>query len=152
MPLKENCPLIEENLGKLCNRLWKLKERLDKEPEHLKHYNDIIQNQLNKGVVKVVDKEPSGEKCFEGGMTYLPHHEVTREDKSSTKLWIVYDASSNGKNGVSLNDCLYKGQYMTPMLYDLKFRTHPIAITADIEKVYLQISLKERHRNLLRFL
>lgn len=56
------------------------------EPEHLKHYNDIIQNQLNKGVVKVVDKEPSGEKCFEGGMTYLPHHEVTREDKSSTKL------------------------------------------------------------------
>ena len=41
---------------------------------------------------------------------------------------------------------------MTPMLYDLKFRTHPIAITADIEKVYLQISLKERHRNLLRFL
>ena len=59
---------------------------MDKEPEHLKHYNDIIQNQFNKGVVKVVDKKPSGEKCFEGGMTYLPHHEVTREDKSSTKL------------------------------------------------------------------
>ena len=39
------------------------------------------------------------------------------------------------------------------MLYDLflKFRTHSTAITADIEKAYLQISVKERHRNLLRF-
>ena len=43
---------------------------------------------------------------------------------------------------------------MSPMLYDLflKFRTHSIAITADIEKAYLQISVKERLRNLLRFL
>ena len=153
MPLKGNCPVIEDNFDKCCNRLWKLRERLDKKPEHLKQYNDIIQDQLNKGVVEVVDEEPSNEKCFEDGMTYLPHREVTHEDKLSTKLRIVYDASAKGKSGVSLNDCLYKGPYMSPMLYDLflKFRTQPISITADIEKAHLQISVKERHKNLLRF-
>ena len=96
---------------------------------------------MNKGVVEVADEEPSNEKCFEGGMTYLPHREVTHKDKSSTKLRIVYDASAKSKSDVSLNNCLYKGSYMSPMLGDLflKFRTQPIAITVNIEKAYLQI-------------
>ena len=141
MPLKGNCPVIEDNFDKCYNRLWKLRERLDKKPEHLKQYNDIIQDQLNKGVVEVVDEEPSNEKCFEGGMTYLPHREVMHKYKSSTKLRTVYDASAKGKNGVYINNCLYKGPYMSPMLDDLflKFRTQPIAITVNIEKAYLQI-------------
>ena len=134
MPLKENFPAVEGNSDKCCNRLWKLKERLDKKPEYLKQYNDIIQDQLNKGVVGVVDEEPNSEECFEYGIMHLPHQEVTRENKSSTKLRTVYDANAKGKNGVTLNDCLYKGSYMSLMLYDLflKFQTHPIAITADI--------------------
>lgn len=43
---------------------------------------------------------------------------VTRSDKSSTKLRIVYNTIAKGKNGVGLNDCLYKGPYMNPMLYN----------------------------------
>ena len=60
---------------------------------------------MGKGVVQVVDEEPRDGEYFEGGMTYLPHCEVTREDKSSIKLRIVYEASAKGKNDVSLNDC-----------------------------------------------
>ena len=116
MPLKKNYLAVEDNFDKCCNRLEKLKERYDKNTEHLKQCNDIIQDQLNKGVVQVVDEELSDKECFEGGMTYLPHREVTREDKSSTKLRIVYDASTKGKNGISLNDRLYKGLHMNPML------------------------------------
>ena len=93
LPLK-NHPAVGDNFDKCCNRLRKLKERLDKKPEHLKKCNDIIQDQLNKGVVEVVDEEPSDEKCFEGGMTYLSHREVKVEDKSCNKLQIVYDASA----------------------------------------------------------
>ena len=76
---------------------------------------------------------------FEGGIMYLPHCEVTREDKSSTKLWIVYGVSAKGKNGVGLNNCLYKARYMSSTLYDLflKFLTHPIAIAINIEKAYI---------------
>ena len=36
LPLKENFPAVEGNSDKCCNRLWKLKERLDKKPEYLK--------------------------------------------------------------------------------------------------------------------
>ena len=105
-------------------------------------------------MIEVVDEEPSGGECFEAGITYFSHCEVGREDKSSTKLLIVYSASVKGKHGVSLNDCLYKRSYMSPMLYDLFLmsQTHPIAITTDIVKAFLQISIKQRHRNLLRFL
>ena len=39
---------------------------------------------------------------------YLPHHGVVREDKDTTKLRVVYDASSKS-SGPSLNECLYKG-------------------------------------------
>ena len=129
-----------------------LKENLDKKPKVLKQYSDIINDQLEKGVIEVVSDE--NEITEKGKVTYLPHHDVIREDKSSTKLRIVYDASAKSKNGISLNDCLYKGPYMSTMLYELflKFKTHFIAITADIEKAYLQISVKEEHRNLLRFL
>ena len=73
---------------------------------------------------------------------------VTRSDKSSTKLRIVYNTIAKGKNGVGLNDCLYKGPY-EPNVVQLP----PIvAITANIEKSHLQISVEERHRNLLHFL
>ena len=36
LPLKENYPAVEDNFDKCCNRLWKLKERLDKNPEYIK--------------------------------------------------------------------------------------------------------------------
>ena len=70
-----------------------------------------------------------------GNITYLPHRQVIRQDKKSTAIRTVFDASTKGKNGISLNDCLYKGPCLNPMLSDL-FRAHPIAITADVEKAF----------------
>ena len=54
---------------------------------------------------------------------------------------------------MSLNDILYKGPCLNPELYNLllQFRVYPIAITGDIEKAYLQISVDEKDRDLLRF-
>lgn len=73
-------------------------------------------------------------------MMHLPHCEVTCKDKSSTELQIAYEASAKGKNGVSLNYCLYKGLYMRPTLYNLflKSQTHAIAITTNIIYRYQQ--------------
>ena len=55
---------------------------------------------------------------------------------------------------MSLNDVLYKGPPLNADLYSLllKFRVHPIVLTADIEKAYLQININEEHRDYLRFL
>ena len=45
---------------------------------------------------------------------------------------------------MSLNDVLYKGPYLNADLYGLllKFRVHPIVLTAGIEKGYLQVNIK----------
>ena len=65
-----------------------------------------------------------------GNVIYLPHRAVNREEKSSTKIRIVFDASTK----VSLNDVLYKRPCLTPLLYDvlLRFRIFLIAQIADI--------------------
>ena len=78
---------------------------------------------------------------------YLPHHAVIRQDKETSKLRIVYDASARA-NGPSLNDCLHIG----PKDILLRFRTHRVAVIADIEKAFLMVSVTERDRDVLRFL
>ena len=84
---------------------------------------------------------------------YLPHQSVTCNDKNTTKVRVVYDASAR-TNGPSLNDCLHTGPKFDQKILDilLRFRSHRIALTADIEKAFLMISVAERDRDVLRFL
>ena len=84
---------------------------------------------------------------------YLPHHAVIWEDKETTKLRIVYDASAKSK-GPSLNDCLYTGPKFDQRIMDiwLRFHTHQVALTADIEKAFLMVSKSEKDRDVLWFL
>ena len=72
-----------------------------------------------------------------GGVHYIPHHAVIRRDKETTKLRIVFDASSKTE-GVSLNGCLNSGPCLVPNLSDelLRFRCHQIALISDIEKAF----------------
>ena len=149
LPFKENHALLSDNYNLSLKRLKKLKSRLSNDVELLKHYDNVFKEQLKLGIIEEVE-EP-GEV---GHVTYLPHREVIREDKTSTKLRVVVDASAKSRENVSLNDVLYKGPCLTPLLYDvlLRFRIHPVAIIADIEKAYLQIGIKENHRDFLRCL
>ncbi|XP_065658389.1 uncharacterized protein LOC136082904 [Hydra vulgaris] len=70
---------------------------------------------------------------------------------STTKLRIVFDASSNSP---SLNDCLEKGPCLLPMLIDIliRFGTYKIAVASDIEKAFLNIAVNKNDRDFLRFL
>ena len=53
-----------------------------------------------------------------------------------------------------MNECLYKGPQLTPLVFDilLRFRAQVIALTADIEKAFHQISVDNDDRDYLRFL
>ena len=97
-----------------------------------------------------VSEPESGEV---GRVHYLPHHAVIRRDKETTKLRIVYDASCKS-NGTSLNDCLYTGPVLSQKILDiiLRFRTHRKAFAGDIEKAFLNVSVTEEDRDVLRFL
>ena len=66
---------------------------------------------------------------------------------------VVYDASSKVL-GPSLNDCLHVGPSLNPLLLNilLRFRVYEVAVTADIEKAFLNIEIDPEHRAFLPFL
>ena len=115
-----------------------------------KKYNDVIEEQLSKGVIEKVERDER-----DGSVHYIPHHAVITPLKSTTKLRVVYDASAKTRSAKkSLNECLFRGP---ELLHDLcgmllRFRIHPIAIVADIEKAFLQIGLQKDQRDVTRFL
>jgi hypothetical protein len=62
-----------------------LLQRLQKDPEVLKEYDAVIKDQLNRGIVEIVDKKDVGETRK---VHYMPHHAVIMRDKQTTKLRI----------------------------------------------------------------
>lgn len=84
----------------------------------------------------------------------MPHRPVVKLSSTSTKVRPVFDASATGYNGVSLNDCLLSGPSLNPDLVEvlIRFRRWPFAITADITKAFLQVSVQRNDRDVHRFL
>ena len=152
LPFKEDHELLPDNFVLCKSRLASLMKRLNLKTEISRHYNDVIQEQLKQGIIEPVEQ---GVNNGVGKVHYIPHHEVIRVDKETTKLRVVYDASARaGRNSPSLNDCLYAGPPLSPYIYDvlLRFRISKIAITGDIEKAFLNVSVDPRDRDYLRFL
>ena len=149
LPWRESHGILLSNRALALNRLHGLLRRLEQHPEIRAEYDAIIQDQLNKGIVEVV---PEDTDVPRGRVHYLPHHAVIRQDKETTKVRIVYDASAQS-NGTSLNDCLHTGPKSNQKILDilLRFRCYRVALTADIEKAFLMISINKEDRDVLRF-
>ena len=97
---------------------------------------------------------PAQESLNHDKVHYLPHHGVVRKDRATTKIRVVYDASARNRDHPSLNDCLYTGPTFGQSIFDilLRFRRHPVALAADIEKAFLMVSMAPEDRDTLRFL
>lgn len=85
---------------------------------------------------------------------YLPHHAVIKESSLSTKLRAVFDDSAKTSNGISLNQQLMVGPTIQKDIITiiLGFREHNYVITADIEKMYRQVLIREQDRKYQRVL
>ena len=152
LPFKEDHDLLPDNFALCKSRLVSLLRRLSVKPDVSRQYNDVIREQLKQGIIEPVRQ---GTTNGVGKVHYIPHHEVIRVDKETTKLRVVYDASAKVQSTTpSLNDCLYAGPPLSSLIYDilLRFRVHKVAITGDIEKAFLNISVDPRDRDYLRFL
>ncbi|XP_045205909.2 uncharacterized protein LOC123558098 [Mercenaria mercenaria] len=149
-PWRDGDPNVPNNRQLALGRLKSLVSRLESKPDVLKKYDNVIREQLEKGIIEKVETFQQ-----DGILHYLPHHAVIKVDKSTTKLRIVYDASAKTKcENNSLNECLYRGPVLLNDLCGilLRFRIHQVAIVSDIEKAFLQIGLQESQRDVTRFL
>lgn len=63
-------------------------------------------------------------------------------------------SAKNFKEERSLNDCLEVGDNHIPHIFDMltKFRWNASELTADIEKAFLMVGIKQEDRDMLRFL
>ena len=149
LPIKDSAPFLEDNLKKAEAQAKSNLLKMKKTPELLRQYDSVIHGWRNDVTLEEVNESKS---CIPGIVTYLTHHAVIRQDKTTTKNRPVCNASLKGSNGVSFNGCVYKGPSPNPLLYDVLLitRVHRIAISADIEKAYLQIGVKEKDRDLMR--
>ena len=149
MPFKADHPTIPDNFQVSKRRLNSLVNRLNKSPETLHQYDKVIKEQIDSGIVEVANEEPKPL----GTVHYIPHREVIRQESETTKLRVVYDASSKAMGEVSINECLESGPNLAPLLFDilLRFRTHNVALISDIQKAFLNIAIDPDQRDFLRF-
>ena len=122
LPKREDACLAGDNFQNAPNRFRSLEKRFQRQPDFEKVYSAALGEKISSGVIEKVSSDDAGPV----GMTYfMPHSAVIREDKVTTKVRIVFDASCQD-HGVSLNDTLHKGIPRYTELFNVlqKIRVH----------------------------
>lgn len=149
LPWKTGLRELEDNYAVAKTRLQSLVRQLERTGNMLE-YDEAIRNYLKNGHAEKVTAEDSCPNVE----YYMPHRAVIRTNSSTTRIRVVFDASSHSVGSSSLNDHLEKGPKLNADLVGvlLRFRLHKVAITADIEKAFLQVAIQSQDRDALRFL
>ncbi|XP_065355424.1 uncharacterized protein LOC135949900 [Calliphora vicina] len=126
-------------------------KNLMKNPTLKSEYDNALQEYVDLGHMKAVNFNPNSSSTT---YYYLPHHAVVKPDRVTTKVRVVFNASSKTSNGNSLNDALFIGPTLQQDLsiVILKWRFYKIVFNADITKMYRQILLNTTHTPFQRIL
>ena len=150
LPKNPNARLIGESRSQAVRRFLSLERSLNLKGR-FQDFNSVMQEYVDLGhaeVVPVPHLEKPPEFTF-----YLPMHTVYKANSTTAKIRAVLDASAKSSTGVSLNNTLLVGPTIHPPLIDvvLRFRLYPVALTADVSKMYQAIELTEDDKDLHRF-
>jgi len=150
LPWIEDHGPLSDNRNIAFKRTKSVINRLKKEPKLLRLYGDIIRDQEMRGFIEKVEDDSDHQN---GKLHYIPHHPVAK-DSATTPIRIVFYCSCRASSDLhNLNDCLLK---TPPQLNDLssillRFRQKQYAVSADIEKAFLNIGLHPEDRDVTRF-
>uniref|UniRef100_A0A5S6Q6J9 Reverse transcriptase domain-containing protein n=1 Tax=Trichuris muris TaxID=70415 RepID=A0A5S6Q6J9_TRIMR len=124
-----------------------LERRFRLDSDFASRYSNVINDYLQDGHAKSCPLDKHHRDRW-----FLPHHAVRNPNKPKG-LRVVFDASARS-NGVSLNDMLLTVPDMLRNLFGLlvRFREHPVAVSADIAKMFHQVRVREEDQSMLRFL
>jgi len=138
--------LGDSKIGAL-KRFSALERKFERDGSFKAQYAQAFAEYLSLGHLSLV-KDPEDDGY------YMPHHAVFKEASDTTKIRIVFDASAKSSNGTSLNDVLMVGPTIQDTLFShlVRFRTYKYVLTADIEKMYLQVLVHPDERRYQRVL
>ncbi len=100
LPWRKPRPILPDNHELSQKHLHSLLRRLRQSPAILQEYDAIIRKQVELGVVQQVPDSDFGRV---GSVHYLPHHAVVKQEKETTKVRVVYDASARAGVPPSMN-------------------------------------------------
>ncbi|XP_065355901.1 uncharacterized protein LOC135950281 [Calliphora vicina] len=133
--------MVDKQLGpsreKASRQFLRNEISLLKNPELKSVYDNVLSEYEELGHMIQVDETDVSTSY------YLPHHAVFKPESSSTKVRVVFNASSRTSSGLSLNDMLYTGPILQNdlMLLIIRWRFYRYVFNGDIVKMYRQILL-----------
>lgn len=82
----------------------------------------------------------------------MPHHAVVKNDSTTTKVRVVFDASCKSPQGPSLNDALMVGPTVQQDIRSIimRSRSRRVMLIADAKQMYRQVLVDERDTPLQR--
>ncbi|XP_046973670.1 uncharacterized protein LOC124540249 [Vanessa cardui] len=153
LPFKEHNPRCVEGKTRdiALRRFHYLERKLQNNPPLYEEYKRVINGYKDQNHMVQIQNI---EDIHNPKAVYLPHHPVIREDKETTKVRIVFDASCKGVNKVSLNDCFLVGPKLQQDLRHIlmRWRRHPFCIIADLVQMYRQVRVEEKDTDFQRIL
>ena len=148
LPWKYDAIRMPPSYEAAVRRLKTIERKMDKSPEFAKEYTAQIENLLNKGYAVPAN----GSERASSVSWYLPHFAVQNPNKPG-KQRLVFDAAHKNR-GVSLNDFLLEGPDLLLSLQGIlfRFREKPIALTADIQEMFLRVKIRAEDQPAQQFL
>ncbi|XP_036147491.1 uncharacterized protein LOC118647197 [Monomorium pharaonis] len=138
------------NRGEALGMLTSLERRLTRNPTLREQYVSFMAEYQLLGHMAVI---PAPE-IHRPGVYYLPHHAVFKGSDMSSKIRVVFNASSRTISGYSLNDLLLSGPKLQSELWAILSRwpLFRFVFTTDIVKMFRQILVHPEDTDLQRIL
>lgn len=145
LPMKQNFQkYLGASKGKAIAQLKSMEKKFTKNQQLYQEYSKFMREYEELGHMKKCDTETEKISC------YLPHHDVHKQESSTTKLRVVFNASSKTSSGYSLNDLMETGPKLQKDIQNLliQWRFFKYVYSADCEKMYRMILLHNDDQNL----
>ncbi|XP_017889631.1 uncharacterized protein LOC108630706 [Ceratina calcarata] len=143
LPFKTESPIAIGFSQMIATRSFhQIEKRLEKNPELASEYHAFLKEYLALG--HMLDR---GEINLQSTQNvFLSHYPVIRQDSSTTRLRVVFNASMRTTNSSTLNDHLLVGPKLQADINAiiLRWRSHRFVIAADIAKMFKQIWINPR--------
>lgn len=149
-PFKDSLSKLGESRETAIKQFMVLERRLISNNTLHSLYKDFLDEYERLGhMTEITDDVANLDPCY-----FMPHHGVLKESSSTTKLRVVFNASSPSSTGISLNQLQMTGPIIQDDLISIiiRFRMRSIVLSSDIKMMYRQVLIKPEHRKFQQIL